>query len=332
MLNPLYNLPCFLIGMFFGLVNFSIYRGANIKSDYSKIEMLDPSKKSYSDIDYKRRSSSEDSFSNSFANSYKNISSNINYIDNKRKLSFIKRGSESSESDPINTEERYSIFSSTESQVQTKNRIMKEMPFLNLPSILTNFHRTNQGKYKLRIIEIICLLLLVFFISIRYILIKIYDKKNDNEKIIENLSLKEIITNNLLNIIYIFDLELFVLIINWLFFYFYYKGGQINNFFSHNYWNIFIKSYFSYALVSGPVILYTFYENETILTVYIYSIILYSFINTIFVFLFTIIFYTFYEYPLRMLVKDFKRRKSDEIIEDDEDENGEKADYFSIKA
>ena len=116
------------------------------------------------------------------------------------------------------------------------------------------------------------------------------------------------------------------------FYYFYYKGGQINNFFSHNYWNIFIKSYFSYALVSGPVILYTFYENETILTVYIYSIILYSFINAIFVFLFTIIFYTFYEYPLRMLVKDFKRRKSDEIIEDDEDENGEKADYFSIKA
>ena len=39
MLNPLYNLPCFLIGMFFGLVNFTIHRGANING-YSKIELL----------------------------------------------------------------------------------------------------------------------------------------------------------------------------------------------------------------------------------------------------------------------------------------------------
>ena len=68
------------------------------------------------------------------------------------------------------------------------------------------------------------------------------------------------------------------------------------------------------------------------LTVYIYTIILYSFINTIFVFLFTIIFYTFYEYPLRMLVKDFKRRKPDEVIEDDKDIDGENVDDLSIKA
>ena len=170
--------------MFFGLVNFSIYRGANIKSGYSKIEMLDPSKKSYSDIDYKRRSSSEDSNNNSLANSYKNISSNINYIDNNRKLSFNKRGSESSESEPMSNEERYSIFFSSDSTVQSKNRINIEMRFLKLPSILTNFHRRNQGKYKLRIIEIICLLFLLFFISFRYILIKIYVKKNDNKKII----------------------------------------------------------------------------------------------------------------------------------------------------
>ena len=95
-----------------------------------------------------------------------------------------------------------------------------------------------------------------------------YDNvSSDDIKYVKSLSLKEIITNKLLNIIYIFDIELFVLIINWLFFYFYYRGGQINNFFIHNYWNIFIKSYFSYALVSGPVILYTFYENETFIVV-----------------------------------------------------------------
>ena len=64
--------------------------------------------------------------------------------------------------------------------------------------------------------------------------------------------------------------------------------------------------------------------------------VLYSFINIIFVFLFTIVFYTFYEYPLRMLVKDFKKRKSNEIIEDDIDDDDdfdkENADDFSIQA
>ena len=44
MLNPLYNLPCFLIGMFFGLVNFTIHRGANING-YSKVELLDSTNK-----------------------------------------------------------------------------------------------------------------------------------------------------------------------------------------------------------------------------------------------------------------------------------------------
>ena len=60
--------------------------------------------------------------------------------------------------------------------------------------------------------------------------------------------------------------------------------------------------------------------------------ILYSLINIIFVFLFTTIFYTFYEFPLRMLVKDFKKRKQIEIIEDDYDIDEEKVDDFSIKA
>ena len=158
-------------------------------------------------------------------------------------------------------------------------------------------------------------------------------KKNANEKIIENLALKEIITNKLLNIIYIFDIELFVLIINWLFFYFYYKGGQINNFFSHNYWNIFIKSYFSYALVSGPVILYIFYADETVIKVSIPNVILYSLINIIFVFFFTIIFYTYYEYPFRKLIKDLKgRKKTNEVVEEEDDECNRENDDFSILA
>ena len=210
------------------------------------------------------------------------------------------------------------------------------MPFLKLPIILTNFHKRIQNEIKyIIIIAIPCLILLILFIATRFMIIGTFIKesvKDDNKKFIEKLSLKDIITNKFLNIIYLIDLEFFVLIINWIFFYFYYRGGQINDFFSHNYWNFFIKSYFSYALVSGPIILYMFYADETIIKVSILNVILYSLINIIFVFLITIIFYTFYEYPFRKLIKDLKeRKKTNEVIEDDDDCNRENDD-FSILA
>ncbi len=211
------------------------------------------------------------------------------------------------------------------------------MPFLKLPIILGNFLKRYKSKIKyVIIIALPCLIFLILFISLRYILIHTYikkSKKDDNKKFIEKLSLEDIITNKFLNIIYLIDLEFFVLIINWIFFYFYYRGGQINDFFSHNYWNFFIKSYFSYALVSGPVILYIFYADETVIKVSIPNVILYSLINIIFVFFFTIIFYTYYEYPFRKLIKDLKgRKKTNEVIEEEDDECNTENDDFSILA
>ena len=44
MLNPLFNLPSFLIGMYFGIVNYSIQRGVNSlyeKNQYSKINAFE---------------------------------------------------------------------------------------------------------------------------------------------------------------------------------------------------------------------------------------------------------------------------------------------------
>ena len=52
------------------------------------------------------------------------------------------------------------------------------------------------------------------------------------------------------------DIELVVFMINWICLYAYFKGGEFNDFLSHIYWSFFIKSYFSYALVSSPIILY----------------------------------------------------------------------------
>ena len=340
MLNPLYNLPCFLIGMFFGLVNFTIHRGANING-YSKVELLNVSRRSNLDCGDKKRESLVNSNKSLQSDNYKNISNNKNDEDSKRNSisenkELSNKINESFENNRISNTETHSLNLGEGFNEQSKTEIIQKMPFLKLPIILTNFHKRIQNEIKyIIIIAIPCLILLILFIATRFMIIGTFIKesvKDDNKKFIEKLSLKDIITNKFLNIIYLIDLEFFVLIINWIFFYFYYRGGQINDFFSHNYWNFFIKSYFSYALVSGPIILYMFYADETIIKVSILNVILYSLINIIFVFFFTIIFYTYYEYPFRKLIKDLKeRKKTNEVIEDDDDCNRENDD-FSILA
>ena len=98
--------------------------------------------------------------------------------------------------------------------------------------------------------------------------------------------------------------------INWVFFFSYFKGGQINDFLSHIYWSFFIKSYFSYSLVSGLVILYIIYQSESVIKVSLYTIYLYSLISSFLIFIAVIIFYSCYEYPLRKIFKTLKIRKS----------------------
>ena len=59
MLNPIFNLPSFLVGMYFGLVNFTIQRGVNnISKDekYKEYELLDYDKQ---DMNQKRIPSEE---------------------------------------------------------------------------------------------------------------------------------------------------------------------------------------------------------------------------------------------------------------------------------
>ena len=70
--------------------------------------------------------------------------------------------------------------------------------------------------------------------------------------------------------------------------------------------------------MSSPVILYIFYQSETVIAVTIFNILLYSLISCFFVFLVVIIFYSFYEYPLRKIFKTLKIRKAYINIDDDE--------------
>ena len=331
MLNPIFNLPSFLVGMYFGLVNFTIQRGVNnISKDekYKEYELLDYDKQ---DMNQKRIPSEE-------KKRFYKIINNNDLEDNKlsRILTFSRNQSSIFEVENyvVKSEKSNISFDSEDEKSQKENldintrwdkreinnNILLTMPFLKSTVDFTNFHRRNQDKIILKIILVIFFVLLIFFISVRYIFIHIYITKDikPDANISDTLSFEKIIPNYFLNILYVIDIEIVVIIINWICFYLYFKGGQINDFLNHIYWSFFIKSYFSYALVSSPVILYIFYQSETVIAVTIFNILLYSLISCFFVFLVVIIFYSFYEYPLRKIFKTLKIRKAYINIDDDE--------------
>ena len=209
MLNPLYNLPCFLIGMFFGLVNFTIHRGANING-YSKVELLDSTNKTNLEEINKKKDSWEDFHRSSFDDNYKNISNDKIDVDFKRNLTsenkeLNNKTNELLDNDKINDEDTTSL--NLDDNFNEQSGIIQKMPFLKLPIILRNFHKRNQSNIKIVIIIAVpFLILLILFISLRYIIIGTYIKesiKEDNKKFIEKFSLENIITNKFLNILFL---------------------------------------------------------------------------------------------------------------------------------
>ena len=330
MFNPLFNLPSFLIGMYFGLANFTIQRGLNTSfkdNVFEKMELYDSNRTSA------KRESVNNNIKLDNSNSgneiyYKRILSYKDEIKsplNNKNESFIEKN----ESHRIELEGNKEHREDEEFNIKQENKIVKEMPFLKSAIGFINFHRKNQEKKCFLAIIIMFTIIIFVFIFIRFIFIIIYvDKSNDqdNVTIIGNLSFDKVIPNYLLNILYILDIELVVYMIHRIFFYAYFKGGQFNDFFGHIYWSFFIKSYFSYALVSSPIILYIFYQSETVIKVTVYNIILYSLISLFLIFINVIIFYSFYELPFKKIFKKIKLRSSyinleNEDFDEDDDDN-----------
>ena len=326
MFNPIFNFPSFLVGMYFGLVNFTIQRGINnfnkIDKKNSEYELLE--KEQISPINEDRFSlinkvnlynmSESDMSSRSLSYSQEN-SSII-----KENSIYIKKNNTKLLDEEYEKKKKYLDINMPEET----DDILMDMPFLKSTVDFTNFHRKNQDKKLFKIILAIFIFFILFFIFVRYIFIYTNitkELKEFNEKVntLTNiLSLEKIITNNFLNILYVIDIELVVIMINWIFFYLYFKGGQINDFLSHIYWSFFIKSYFSFSLVSSLVILYILYQSESIIKVSIYTIFLYSLISGFFIFIAVVVFYSCYEYPLRKIFKTLKFRRSYINLDDEE--------------
>ena len=368
MLNPIFNLSYFLIGMYFGLINYSIQKGVNEVnrfSDYYKIlniresDKEEPIIQNLSKVEYsKSKKSSErnsinfsdDNLEEEIPNELKAEKSELDDLDNDT----YKKSNTSKNSKPkinllqndINEEDNIfdiknirkstnnilkPIKQSSESKISIQSfSEIKEMPFLKAPTNIVNLvRRTIKSWVYIFLLILFSLLILIFILTIYYFIYKYsniekVDNNNENEYW-EKLSLHKIITNKILNILYLVDIEIVVFSVQLGFFFLFMKGQEtINGFFSHIYWSFFSKSYFSFILVLSPVILFNFYDNDSVIKLNTFTIYLYSSINLFIIFFVTILIYGYLELPCKKILKLFIRNY--EIIDDQFDEEDENED------
>ena len=323
MLNPIFNLPYYLVGMYFGFINFSIQKGVSIhkkehKESYAIIEILEDDEE-INDINLKKDDNNLEKIE---------LIGITDENENESRKTYRPDNSETSDKVVINTNYSYQHKrkskrktnkkkdKNTQKEVKrpmTYNNFelddkVKEMPFLIIPiKFLTCNRKFNNACY-LGVIIIFCLIFMIFNITLQQIILfDLFDIKGENKVDIAT-TLEDFISDKSLNIFYLIDIELVVFMINWIFFILYSrseKSADIFDFFNTKYWSFFVKSYFSFILVSSPIILYTFYESETVISLDLGNIYLYYFLNLIFILLGDIIFYSCFEFPFKKIFKSF---------------------------
>ena len=332
MLNPLFNLPCYLIGMYFGLINYSVQKGiislntldlfnSNQKKEIKNEEEMDL--KYITPTDKKNKDEEEEDDDDDVDNIGKINDSEYNVNKNKN----------------INKKENEDINYRIE---------IKEMPFLISGVKISSWLRVN----KVRLLSVIIALIIILFISFHFIVLsstvgsdykdlknkmpkninttyeneeieEIEEKKIEDlcNKIDELLTLSKYLSNNFINFILRIDIEIVVFLSQTLLFIFYFKGQNfINDFYCHVFWAMLNKAYFSYILIANIMILFIFYQSETKILLNLYNILLYSLISGSLIFLNGTFAYLFFELPYKRLIHFISSDDNISELEDNETE------------
>jgi len=363
MLNPIFNLPYFLIGMYFGFINYTIHKGiidSNMNNQIFKEIQLDNSLSQDEHIIEKQsllpqrttfgNSQNRDTYQLNLFEDEEDENNNL-LSDNKSVKS--NKVIEAQKLEEINQNNRDSINSDNKSSergdlVDSKNQSqnlssyiinkkkLKDMPFLNSSISIIGWHRNHNIKYSFIIIIIISLIL-VFLIFSNCIFVSIYmskfPDKLDQVQLRNKLSLGEINMNKALNYIYLIDTEIFVFLVQWLLFISFMKSQYFFiDFFSNIHWSPFNKSQFSFLIVYSLVILNNFYASETVVKLNLYNLFLYYFINLFFIAIITILVYIIIELPMKKIFKYLMKEEykivsiTEDIDEEEEEEEDEKED------
>ena len=343
MLNPLFNLTYFLIGLYFGLINFVLQKGITNQFDtslYKKINSL-TFEKNEDEIDEEEGENEELIINNNENNNSlergKNIKKEENHTDDEQ--NYIKKRNKSTIGiKNVNNNDRKEDtigYINTEADDLSK-KLGQEMPFLIYIIKYINY-RKNNSIFK---IQYISFLFLLFPIILHYGILlnyhgesKIEDKKNkikdssdldDIDEFFHIINLEKYISNKFLNFIFRIDIELLVIIIHWGIFILQIQGKKtILSIFRYILWGYVSKTYFSFSIISTIVILFIIYSNESIITINIYIILLYFLLILVIVFFLQCFFYIFFEIPLKRMIKYFYNRDNEEYKEDENENENE---------
>ena len=191
-------------------------------------------------------------------------------------------------------------------EINELSKEIKQMPFLITPMNIVNLHKNPKYINYILVFLILLSFIMILIISFHYIISAKYIGMNpkNRKELEEKLELKYLITNKILNVFYLIDIELFVFLIQWVFFFIFMKGlNSINDFFSNIHWSIFVKSYFSFLYAMCPIILYLINESDSTIKLDLMNVYLYFFISIILIIAFTIVNYIFFELPLKKIFR-----------------------------
>ena len=356
MINPFFNLNYYLIGMYFGFMNYTIQKGIikpNNENDIKKFNSI-VKKNLLEDEDEilkkdKKEEKEEESDKNGHNNSrilsistLYNIDEDlineekeendggINEYQSSKSYKIIKKNKRNPSSLGSIFDKKYSNKNPFENINKNKVKLDKiptssslnhskdsielsdsgpeiqQMPFLKSAMNIVNIHKNKKIMKCVACILFILFLIILFFIFGHNILF-ISDKnpKTDSlEDLRKKYQMEYLITSNILNIIYLIDIEIVVFWTQWILFFIYMKGlNTIIDFFSHLYWSNFVKSYFSFLISMNPIILYIFYQSDTLIILNGLFIYIYFFISLVFISFIIIINFIIFELPLKKIFR-----------------------------
>ena len=321
-LNPLYNLSNFLTGMYFGLINYAIQKGiTNI----------------YKENQYKKYYQLEESNMKKEENEENSLLSPIN--DNDEVSKDNKENNDDENVNKLKDENLDKYLSSKENNLDNninkpENELIeqiKEMPFLKSPIQFYNLNKKNKEHILYNIFIFVALLIILILCYLRNFFILAtselgdYTREKDTTIYRTKISFEKVIPNMALNILNILDIDFIVFLSHWIIFLLFFKEvSVIREFCNSRYWSFFVKSYYSYLLVSVPIILCIIYENESFIKLHVNNLILLSLINFMYIFGFVIFVYSVFELPIKKIFKSLLKRN--EIVEEEEEEEEEDED------
>ena len=337
MLNPIFNLVYYLIGMFFGLINYNTGI-IDEKEDMYGFFHKDYTKKTDNNSFYRRQKT----FFSDNKNDIKDINDNKKEpkrksfeVEMKEKAEILINKNKSKDYDvnisKININKELNINKSNAKDFLTDfEKELRTKPFLTTPFKIKEWHTKKDNPYFFYFLYIIFSIIIIIFIIVHILFVNYYNYVVDNkqdysylQKNLEKKTLDNIINNKILNIIYLIDIEIVVFLVQWGFYILYIKQTYIIGFFNHIYWTFFNKFYFSFIISCNSCILYIFYNSETVVKLNTYNLLLFFFIDTVLIFLSTIFIYLSLEFPLKKLFKYLLSSEYKINFENEEDINEE---------